>query len=127
VHYSMRCEWVKCGKPRCKTCPHGPYWYGYYREGGKVKKRYFGKGDVQFAAPEGRPGGQLRWKQIFNERTASSHLAREILGVTADLSLSQVATVYRKLAFQNHPDRGGDPLMSRMINAAFAYLRTVLR
>ena len=22
-------EWVRCGKRRCKCCPHGPYWYAY--------------------------------------------------------------------------------------------------
>ncbi|MGH2721036.1 MAG: hypothetical protein ACRDJO_05475, partial [Actinomycetota bacterium] len=24
---TFRQELVRCGKPGCRTCPHGPYWY----------------------------------------------------------------------------------------------------
>lgn len=40
---SYRLEPVNCGKPGCTRCPHGPYWYAYWREGGKVRSRYIGK------------------------------------------------------------------------------------
>ena len=40
---TYRRESVRCGKPGCKTCPHGPYWYAYYREDGRVRSRYIGK------------------------------------------------------------------------------------
>jgi hypothetical protein len=40
---TYRLESVKCGKPNCKTCPHGPYWYGYYREGNQLRSRYIGR------------------------------------------------------------------------------------
>ena len=40
---SYRQEHVNCGKPGCTRCPHGPYWYAYWREGGKVKSRYIGR------------------------------------------------------------------------------------
>lgn len=40
---SYRLEPVNCGKPGCTRCPHGPYWYAYWREGGKVKSRYIGR------------------------------------------------------------------------------------
>jgi len=38
-------ERVRCGKERCRKCPHGPYWYAYYRKGfgGKVVSKYIGK------------------------------------------------------------------------------------
>ena len=36
-------EKVKCGKSACKSCPHGPYWYGYQRRGGKLRSWYIGK------------------------------------------------------------------------------------
>jgi hypothetical protein len=40
---TYRRESVRCGKRGCKTCPHGPYWYAYYREDGKLRSRYIGK------------------------------------------------------------------------------------
>ncbi len=39
---TYRQEWVRCGK-ECKKCPHGPYWYCYWKEDGKTKTRYIGK------------------------------------------------------------------------------------
>lgn len=57
---TLELEWVRCGKERCKTCNagkgHGPYWYGYYRTDGKLKKRYIGKdlGRVSSAVNVGR-------------------------------------------------------------------------
>ncbi len=39
---TYRRELVSCGK-NCKGCPHGPYWYGYWREGGKTHSKYIGK------------------------------------------------------------------------------------
>lgn len=40
---TYRQESVRCGKPGCRTCPHGPYWYAYFREGGKLRSRYIGR------------------------------------------------------------------------------------
>jgi hypothetical protein len=40
---TYRLENVRCGKPSCKSCPHGPYWYAYYREGSKLRSRYIGR------------------------------------------------------------------------------------
>jgi hypothetical protein len=39
---AYRLEMVRCGKPQCKSCPHGPYWYAYYREGKRLRSRYIG-------------------------------------------------------------------------------------
>ncbi len=39
---TFRLEDVRCGKANCTRCPHGPYWYAYWREDGKVRKRYLG-------------------------------------------------------------------------------------
>ncbi len=40
---TLRHETVQCGKPGCTRCPHGPYWYAYWREGNRTRKRYIGK------------------------------------------------------------------------------------
>ena len=40
---TFRQEMVRCGKEGCTRCPHGPYWYAYWREGGRTRSRYVGK------------------------------------------------------------------------------------
>jgi hypothetical protein len=40
---TFRQEMVRCGRTGCHRCPHGPYWYAYWREGGKLRSRYIGK------------------------------------------------------------------------------------
>ena len=36
-------KWTKCNKPGCTCCPHGPYVYLRWREGGRNRERYIGK------------------------------------------------------------------------------------
>jgi hypothetical protein len=38
-----RQEEVRCGKTACTRCPHGPYWYAYWKEDGRTRKRYIGR------------------------------------------------------------------------------------
>lgn len=38
-----RLQSVKCGKRGCTRCPHGPYWYAYWREEGRLRSRYVGR------------------------------------------------------------------------------------
>ena len=44
---TYRLEMVSCGKARCRKCAdgpgHGPYWYRYYRQDGRVVSKYVGK------------------------------------------------------------------------------------
>lgn len=39
----LRQREVKCGKRGCVSCPHGPYWYAYWSEGGRRRSRYIGR------------------------------------------------------------------------------------
>lgn len=50
---TYRQEQVRCGKRTCTTCPHGPYWYAYWKEGGRTRKRYIGR--YLPGAPESAP------------------------------------------------------------------------
>lgn len=52
---SYRQQRVRCGKKGCTTCPHGPYWYGYWREGGRLRSRYVGKEPPQGVFVPGSP------------------------------------------------------------------------
>ena len=40
-------KFIKCGKPNCRCATqddlHGPYWYGYRKEKGRLKSWYIGK------------------------------------------------------------------------------------
>lgn len=40
---TFRYETVRCGKANCTRCPHGPYWYAYWKEDGRTRSRYVGR------------------------------------------------------------------------------------
>ena len=40
---TFRQQSVKCGKKGCTSCPHGPYWYAYWRQDGRMRSKYIGK------------------------------------------------------------------------------------
>lgn len=46
-HVTYQCQPRKCGKPGCKICcngkGHGPYWYGFWRENGRLVSAYVGR------------------------------------------------------------------------------------
>jgi hypothetical protein len=51
-HWTLRLEFVKCGRGSCHCAGdrgHGPYWYAYRKQGGKLTSRYVGKDVDQFA------------------------------------------------------------------------------
>lgn len=50
---TYRQERVRCGRDGCRRCPHGPYWYAYWREGGRLRSRYIGKHLPRTAPPDG--------------------------------------------------------------------------
>jgi hypothetical protein len=37
-----RQQYVRCGR-RCSACPHGPYWYAYWKENGQSRSQYIGR------------------------------------------------------------------------------------
>lgn len=38
---TYRSQTVRCGKG-CSSCPHGPYWYAYWKEGRRTRSQYIG-------------------------------------------------------------------------------------
>lgn len=79
VTYTFRNEWIRCGKASCKCASgafHGPYTYKYWREDGRVRKKYVGKsggraGSADRAAPT-RPGGTRAAGRARRSSAASS-------------------------------------------------------
>lgn len=45
-----------------------------------------------------------------------------ILGISKEVSKSEIKTIYRKLVLQHHPDKGGNPERFRQIQEAYEYL-----
>lgn len=39
----LRERMVRCGKEECTACPHGPYWYAFWREDGRRRSKYVGR------------------------------------------------------------------------------------
>jgi hypothetical protein len=48
-NHTIREEFVKCGKEFCLQCPHGPYYYAYWKDSTtkKLKKKYLGSMDLR--------------------------------------------------------------------------------
>jgi hypothetical protein len=43
-------QWVRCGRPGCRCSrgqPHGPYYYRFWREGGRLRKVYVRPADLE--------------------------------------------------------------------------------
>jgi len=123
MHETLRCEWIKCGKPSCGSCPHGPYWYGYFRIDGKLRKKYYGKNPPgKVKADPDKPDER---EKIFARATASAALAWQILGLPEGTSQKQAKLKFRELSFENHPDRGGEERTYKYITCAWSYLCSV--
>lgn len=102
--------------------PHGPYWYGYFREGGRVRSVYIGKDlprggkraareahaeDVRDEPPEEVPE-RFAW----DGRRMTATTAMRILGVGSSRS-DVVGKAYRSLVRRFHPDRARDEAQRR--------------
>ena len=130
---TLRCEYVKCGK--CNTnCAHGPYWYAYWKEGGKTRKRYIGKVDPRPFDPGEHAASVFKkakthgsWDRIFNSATATLELAYVILGLPFNTGFDATKKRYQALSLSNHPDRGEDADEFKYIHAAWFYLKAKKR
>lgn len=61
-------QWVRCGKAacRCATGPgHGPYYYRFWREGGRLRKSYVPR--VQVAEVEVRCAARRREHRLLQQ------------------------------------------------------------
>jgi hypothetical protein len=48
--FSVCAQYVKCGKPNCRCASdqlHGPYFAAYWKEDGRIRKRYIRLADVE--------------------------------------------------------------------------------
>ena len=119
--WTFRAEYVRCGKPSCRACPHGPYWYAYRHRGARMEKRYHGKLDPRPATTESYD--QL--DRIFSRTTATEELAWQILGIPKTDDFERVRTYFDVVVRERYPDRGGDFKDCQRLIAAFSYLKAL--
>ncbi len=94
----IRPQMVRCGKPGCKCeqgALHGPYFYRFWREAGRLRKQYVARDEVllvQEACERRRAERRLLTAdlQLFSEMTATLRSLEE----TADAATeSRTATI----------------------------------
>lgn len=121
MHYTYRSEYVRCGRG-CRGCPHGPYWYAYWREGRRLRKRYIGKVDPREGSAGDGQAVDVR-DRIFARATASEQLACQILEVPYPPMYDECRSAYFRAVKTHHPDRGGDTREFQLREAAWSFLK----
>jgi hypothetical protein len=123
--WTYQLRYVRCGKPNCRSCPHGPYWYKAQHRGDRVYWRYVGKmrdDDARRAfaeSPREEPREQ-RWSFTGRMNAAT---AMRIMGFSSWPTADELKQRWRVLMAQHHPDRGGSTEIAAAINAARDYLQ----
>jgi len=119
---AFRLEYVRCGKPNCHCATwspgHGPYWYEYWREGHRTRKRYVGKHLRDRRRDRGyrdAPDPMERW--AWDGRMTDGAALR-ILGLRERVPLPELKARWRALVAEHRPDIGGDGDVCAAINAA---------
>jgi hypothetical protein len=121
---TYRQEMIKCGKKNCKRCPHGPYWYSYWTENGKLKKKYLGKHkDARPEAPAKEAKTHV-FDAIFRRGTATEPLAKLILGIPMHSGIAEWQACFKKATLASHPDRGGSTEQMQRVQAAWQFLKS---
>lgn len=127
--WSYRLRYIRCGKKGCTVCAeepaHGPYWYAYAREGGRFRHRYVGRTrEVEDAFHERPiPPPPPKDKRFEFHGKMDKRIAYRIFALTNRPPTREITTMWRKLVWDNHPDRGGDTRVCAAINAAYEFLK----
>jgi hypothetical protein len=123
VKITYRQEYVKCGKSGCNRCPHGPYWYGYWSDKGKTRKKYIGKTMHGSSKPTKAPASPHQHDAIFRRSTATEAIAKAILGIPPSSDVSTWTAAFKTATLANHPDRGGSNETMQRVIAAWSFLK----
>lgn len=86
-HYQL--EEIKCGKRGCRRCPHGPYWYRYFRSGGRRRKEYLG-----LRLPAGVAPPESALEQRDRPRLASPAWAARLLDLAPGIDYYKAHKIY---------------------------------
>jgi hypothetical protein len=81
---TIRQEFIRCGNPDCQNS-HGPYFYAYWKQDKKLRKRYVGKNFDDFRLRKLaneiklRPSQLVKLKFIQQEASKDNVLAKQYL------------------------------------------------
>jgi hypothetical protein len=102
---------------------HGPYWYEYWREGKRTRKRYWGR---RRPRPSDFRSDEARDPRTYDRSRMQRSEDLALLGLSsADYDGVELRRAYRRAASEHHPDRGGSNEHLKRINAAYARLRSL--
>jgi hypothetical protein len=132
--WTLQLEFVRCGQAQCKSCPHGPYWYGYRRAGKRLQKHYFGRRRPGVTAAGEEPGvkeippdAPHPHDAINCRATATLQLALEILGLPARCrDVVRIRARFLELCRSGHPDKGGDAQTFGRVHTAYSFTVSAL-
>jgi hypothetical protein len=116
---TYRREYVKCGKG-CAGCPHGPYWYQYSRESGRLRKKYVGK---ELPSDSSNTFGEGPRDRAQRRPLMTSTMAAQVLRIGPDADYAKAKTAFRRASLQTHPDRGGSASSFIRVTDAFNCLK----
>jgi len=71
-------QWVRCGRPGCRCARgslHGPYFYRFWRDGGRLRKEYVRRSDVEQVRAQCQARRQARqeladWREVWRQMAA---------------------------------------------------------
>ena len=71
-------QWVRCGRPGCRCArgsPHGPYFYRFWRDAGRLRKEYVRRSDVGQVRAQCQARRQARqeladWREVWRQMVA---------------------------------------------------------
>lgn len=82
---TIRSEYIKCGKSFCVRCPHGPYYYAYWKdENRKLRKKYIGtKYEPSWKTKKSSKDGQTTIAMEAKSRSLSNVTSLQIKPIMA--------------------------------------------
>jgi hypothetical protein len=84
---TVHAQMIRCGRPNCRCAGgqlHGPYYYQFWREGGRLRKAYVSR-DALLDARQACTDRQQRERTARRERAASQEQARQMRAALRDI------------------------------------------